>query len=178
MASYKMFIPNISVLWRFLCTFFCRIRTTCAEFATKRGIWWRWKIAAQNNAISLSRRIWHRNRWHQRLCIWVQRMIKNLIFICHFYNISKIHYRDTVTNILNYRQVMGNENIREFISLLKISKQVDNLRLNRYVRRVRQRERYWRRWKFADFLLIILTVIHMSFPVVKDSVSVLREAWF
>src|SRR5699024_5862676 len=54
----------------------------------------------------------------------------NLITVCQFYKISKIHNCNTVGNIFYYIQVVSNKHIGKSMLILKFLQQIDNLALN------------------------------------------------
>ena len=58
-----------------------------------------------------------------------------LIAVGKFHHSAKVHNADTVGNMLNNGQIMGNEQISQIHALLQILKHIDNLRLNRNIQR-------------------------------------------
>ena len=65
----------------------------------------------------------------------MQRVGKNVIRLAVFDQIAQIHNADRIGDMLNNRQIMGDEQIGQVALLLQVFEQIDNLRLNRNVQR-------------------------------------------
>ena len=58
----------------------------------------------------------------------------DFVSFCHLYHVTQIHHTDPITDVSNYRQVMGYEQISQIVLFLKVFQQVDDLGLDRYVK--------------------------------------------
>ena len=63
------------------------------------------------------------------------RGIKHLVARADLHNVARIHNRDAVGYVGNHAKVMGDVNRRKLIFLLQLADQVQDLSLNRYVKR-------------------------------------------
>ena len=127
MAGYIMPAAHVAVFRRFLGTFFAGHGASCAEFAARGRIGGRGQIPCENDTLSLPSGIRNGNRRHKSLRIRVKGIVKNLVLICQFHNIAKIHDCHTVTDIFHHRKIVRNEDIGKIPFLLQIAQKVDDL---------------------------------------------------
>lgn len=73
------------------------------------------------------------NGREQRTGIGVQRVAVQLLAGGNLHNFAEVHDDDTVADMLDHRQVMGNEQVGNAQLRLQVLQQVDDLRLNRNV---------------------------------------------
>jgi len=78
-----------------------------------------------------------RNRYggKQTLRVWVLRIGKNFLRRARLNQIAQMQHADSVGNVLDHAQIVGNEQIRATGLGLNVLHQVDDLRLNRNVER-------------------------------------------
>ena len=80
---------------------------SCMKTATFRGIFGIRNIALQDNA-RFAPPFWIRPGYcgHQGLSIWVFWLCKERLAIRHFYDLTQVHDRDRIADVLNDGQVM------------------------------------------------------------------------
>ncbi len=71
----------------------------------------------------------------QRLGIGVPRTVKQVRRRCNFDNAAKIHHDDPIRDMFDHPQIMADEQIGQIKIASEILKQVDNLRLDRNIKR-------------------------------------------
>src|SRR6202166_329145 len=92
-------------------------------------------LALQPDAPPRHFRIRDRDRRQQRLRIGVQRRGIEFARRCGLDDAAEIHHRDAPADMLDDRQVMGDEEISEPDLLLQVLQQIDDLGLDRYIQR-------------------------------------------
>ena len=90
-------------------------------------------ITLQHNPAFFRIEIYYRNSRKQRLGIGVLSMSIQLISISQFNNPPQIHNRDTVSDIFNNTQIMGNKNIGNTALFFQIHQQIQYLCLDRNI---------------------------------------------
>ena len=69
------------------------------------------KIALKQNLLSFRMAIRHRNRRQQSLCIWMRRIVKQLLLIRELHDMTEIHDHHTICNVLDHTKIVRDENI-------------------------------------------------------------------
>jgi len=87
-------------------------------------------IAFKNHTFFFLTRIGNRHGGEQGLCIGVLGFLVNLVAFGDFDDLAQVHDRDAVTDMLNYPEVMGNEEVGEMHRLLEFLQEIDDLGLN------------------------------------------------
>ncbi len=111
------------------------MRTTGVEPTSRRGIDRTGYIARKHGTIQSSCRIRYRYRSQQRLGIGMTRRLKDLLRRTGLNKLTQVHHADLMRHLANNRQIMGDEHITERQRALKISQQVEDLRLNGHIKR-------------------------------------------
>jgi hypothetical protein len=75
------------------------------------------------------------NRRQQRMGVGMQRSGVDGLFVGDLDQLTELHHRHAVADVLYDGKIMGNEQIGESEALLQILQQVDDLRLDRHVER-------------------------------------------
>ena len=74
------------------------------EYAASRGSERAWHVSCQHYPLSLG--LYNRIRdWHGRkqgLCVWVQRVLIQLVAVCNLGDLTKIHHNYTVAYVTHY----------------------------------------------------------------------------
>ena len=70
-------------------------------------------VPRQNNAFFLGARIWNGHRRKQGLRVGVFRLRVQLTRRRNFYNTAQIHHSNAIADVLDHRQVVGNEQISQ-----------------------------------------------------------------
>src|SRR6204780_1560655 len=96
---------------------------------------WAWNLTLQPDAPSLHLRIRDRHRRQQRLRIGVQRRGIEFARRRGLDDAAEIHHGDASADMLDDRQIMGDEQISEPEFLLQVLQQIDDLGLDRYIQR-------------------------------------------
>ena len=91
--------------------------------------------ALQHHALALDSRVRDGNGREQRLGVGVQRMAKNVVGLAVLHQIAQVHNADSVGDMLDDGQIVGDEKIRQVALFLQGFQQVDDLRLNGDVQR-------------------------------------------
>src|SRR2546427_9055161 len=78
-------------------------------------------------------RVRHRNSRDQSLSIRVKRKIDKLRRTSRLHNLTKIHNRNTITDVLAHGEIMRNEDHRDPLLLNQIDHRVENLRPDRNI---------------------------------------------
>ena len=66
----------------------------------------------------------------QSLGVGMEGMCEDLVGIAQLNHVAQVHNADTVGDVLNDRQVVGDEQVGQVLLFLQILEQVDNLSLN------------------------------------------------
>ena len=72
---------------------------------------------------------------HQALCVWMTRIVKNLIGCSNLHDLSGIHDRHTICHMSHRAQIMGNKYDGCTQFFLNITKQIQDLRLHSHIQR-------------------------------------------
>ena len=91
--------------------------------------------ALQHHALALDSRVRDGNGREQRLGVGVQRVGKNVVGLAVLHQIAQVHNADSVGDMLDDGQIVGDEKIRQVALFLQGFQQVDDLRLNGDVQR-------------------------------------------
>ena len=83
----------------------------------------------------LTLRIGHRHRQQQRLGVGMQRLREQRALVGVFDDAAEIHHRDAVADVLDHREIVGDEQIGEPELALQVHQQIEHLRLDRDVER-------------------------------------------
>ena len=83
----------------------------------------------------LGHRIRYRNRRQQGLRVRVKRCLEQRLGRGELDDVSEIHHRDSVGDVLHHREVVGHEQVGDSELVLKIGEEVDRLRLDRHIER-------------------------------------------
>ena len=103
------------------------------EFRFVHGIIMDGRVVGVQHLILLELRIRNRNRRNQRMRVWVQREVKQLLCIRNLYDISFVDNTDTVGNEPNDGKVMSNKQISNLFFSLEFLQQIEDLGTDRYV---------------------------------------------
>src|SRR6516225_2415359 len=113
-----------------------RVGAARVEMATLRGIDRARHVARQDHALAVPRPVFR--DWHgreQRLGIRVQRRLEQAGFTGHLDDAAEIHDRYPVAYVLDHREVVGDEHIRQTELVLQVHQEIDDLRLDRHIER-------------------------------------------
>ena len=119
----------------FLHTSLACIWTTCRKTAARLRIDRRCQLAFQDHPLFFHMHVRNRDRRKQRLRIWMDRIFKDFVGRTFFDQLSKIHHRNIIGNMLYNRHIVRDEHISQSPLLLQILKQIQNLSLNRHIQR-------------------------------------------
>src|SRR5215813_7854639 len=111
------------------------IGTACVKSATWRRLDGARHVASENDALAARSRIGYRHRREQCLRVRVQRIAEEFVFRSELDNAAEIHHRDPVADVLDDRQIVCDEKIRQPKLALQVDQQIDYLRLHRDVER-------------------------------------------
>src|SRR2546425_1514157 len=100
--------------------------TTRMEPTARRRIDGTGNLTTNHSRPSISR-VRHRNSSDQSLSIRVKRKIDKLRRTSRLHNLTKIHNRNTITNMLAHGKIMRDEDHRDPLLLNQINHQVQNL---------------------------------------------------
>lgn len=105
---------------------------TRSKGAAAGGIKWARNIAFKNDAFVLAGglRIGRRNRGKQRNRVRMHRILKQGCAIGELDDVTEVHDRDPIRNMLNNQEVVSNKEIGELQRLLKLFERIENLSLN------------------------------------------------
>src|SRR5215211_2400555 len=112
------------------------VRATGPESATRRGVHGRRHVAFQDHAFALELDVGvgDGDRGEQGLGVWVQRVAVELLAGRHLYHCAEVHNPHTVGDVLDHREVVGDEQVGQVPLPLELLHQVDDLRLDRDVK--------------------------------------------
>src|SRR5690242_16696335 len=94
-----------------------------------------WHVAFEDHGSADSVWVGGRHRREQSLGVGMPRACEDLTLRRHLDNLAQIHHRNAVSDVLDDRQIMTDEEQREAELPLQILQQVDDLRLDRDVER-------------------------------------------
>lgn len=117
------------------CTFGYCDRASRSEPATRRRIYRCRDIAREYYPLSLFLWIGDRDRGQKSLCVGMKRVLVKLLGLGYFHDLAEIHHGDAIRDVLDHGKPVRDEEIGQPELLLKILKQIDDLRLNRNVER-------------------------------------------
>ena len=104
------------------------------EVAAARGIDRARDVAGQDHALApLDVRVRDRHGREQRLAVRMQRRGEQRALVGQLDDPPEIHHRDPVADVLDDRDVVGDEQVRELVLLLEVHQQVQHLSLDRDV---------------------------------------------
>src|SRR5215472_8100282 len=102
------------------------IGTACVETATWRRLDGARHVARQNDALAARSRIGYRHRREQCLRVRVQRIAEEFVFRGELDNAAEIHHGDTIADVLDDRQIVRDEKIRQPELALQVDQQIDH----------------------------------------------------
>jgi len=112
-----------------------RVRAARPEMASLRRAQGTRHIARQDNALlAATFRVGDGYRLQERLGVGVQGVPEQRSLVGEFDDAAQIHDGDTVRDVLNDREVMRYEEVRNTIFVLKIHQQIDDLSLDRDIK--------------------------------------------
>ena len=85
------------------------------------------KIALKQNLLSFRMAVRYRNRRQQSLCIWVRRIVKQLLLIRELHDMTEIHNHHTIRDVLDDTQIMRDKDVGHAHRFLQLTKQVQYL---------------------------------------------------
>jgi hypothetical protein len=92
-------------------------------------------VALQQDALALDLGVGDRHRGEQRLGVGVARVRVEVLRGRDLDDLAEVHHGDARADVLDDRQVVGDEQVREVELLLEVLEEVDHLRLDRHVQR-------------------------------------------
>ncbi len=101
LLKYRSFLPAAV----------CCIGTAGMEFTSRRWIVGTWHVTFQNDTLTFLLHIRKRDCGKKSFCIGVHRIGIKLGFFCNLNHTSKIHNCDSVTDMADYAQVMGDKQV-------------------------------------------------------------------
>src|SRR6202051_4127560 len=110
-------------------------RASGMEMAARRRLNGTWNLALQSDALPLHFWIRDRDRRQQRLGIRVQRRGIKLARGRGLDDAAEIHDGHALADMLDDRQIMGDEEISQPQLLLQVLQEIDDLGLDRYIQR-------------------------------------------
>ena len=111
MAAHKVAGFNLTLDGSLFLAALHAVRTAGVELAALGRVGGRRDAALQHDTVHLRFRIRDRNCREQSLRVRMQRITENILCRSVLYQIAQIHNADGIGNILDYRQVMGNEQV-------------------------------------------------------------------
>ena len=80
----------------FIFAFFRAVFASGMELASCRRVCRGWDGSLQYNTVHLRFRIRHRNSGEQRLGIWMQRILEDILLIAVFHQVAQVHDTDRI----------------------------------------------------------------------------------
>ncbi len=110
-----------------------RYRTARVEATGGGRIERRWRVAAENDAFSLPLhdRVGYGRCRKQRCCIWVLGIEYDRVRRPGLDDLAEVHHGDSVADVVDERQVVGDDQCRQAEARLDIGKHRNHLRLDR-----------------------------------------------
>ena len=108
--------------------------TAWMEPATERRIDRTGNVALEYDSLLFLLRIGLWNGRHQRDGIRMERIIKELLLVGKFGDLSQVHYGHPLADMFHNAQIVSDEEIGQAEFFLKIVQQIENLGLNRDVK--------------------------------------------
>lgn len=135
MAGRAVIHPNGLQHWHLFFTFFCPQMTVSIKWAgTDRAIHpFRYSRHLRNTSIRLSGKCV--SAGEQQPGVGVPRIGHNSRCTAFLYNAPAIHHQNPIAHSGNQCQIMRNEQVSQFLFLLQILQQMNDLRLNRNIQR-------------------------------------------
>jgi hypothetical protein len=108
------------------------VETTAARRLNGAG-----RIAGENDAppVASHSRVWNGHRREEGLCIRMQGIIIERIPCGQLDDHTQVHHGDPTADVTNHAQIVSNEQVGKAKLVLQVFKQVDNLRLDRDIKR-------------------------------------------
>ena len=135
MARSKVSLSVFLILGSALLTLLRRVGATGMEAAARGRIGGRRNIALKHYSVHLYIGIGVRYRRKERLSVGMERIIKNILLVSVLHHRAKVHNSDLVRNEFYDRKIVRNKEIGEIHRSLQILKKIDDLRLDRHVKR-------------------------------------------
>ena len=113
------------------------VRAARVEVAARRRVDRARHVAAEDDPLAplLDHRVRNRHGGEQRLGVRVQRLIVEIVAGRHLHDLAEVHHGDAVGDVLDDREVVGDEQVGQSELILQVLEQVDDLGLNRHVQR-------------------------------------------
>lgn len=127
MASHHVLRRNFNSGRFFAGANFFGVDTAGSKAASRLGFDGRRNFSFQKNSLSLHINVRNGNGRKQCLGIGMGRMLEKLFTRAEFHDFTQIHYHDIGGNVLDHRQIVGNEQISQGSLLLEILHQIQDL---------------------------------------------------
>ena len=92
-------------------------------------------IASQRHMLGAVVGVHRRHRLGKRLRVWVARRFEQLFSRADFDHFAQIHHHDPIADIADHVQIVADENIGEAELCFQIEQQVEDLRLDGFIKR-------------------------------------------
>ena len=125
-----MFLAHFHVRRHFFQTDLHAVLTAGSERTSLRWIQHINWCSLNRNQTFIALGINTRHRTKKTFCIWMSRLIENIIHRPLLYNLTCIHYRYLITDVCNNAKIVRNKNYSHSCFLLKILHQIQDLSLN------------------------------------------------
>src|ERR687897_2772670 len=114
-----------------------RPRTAVVEVAPAGRVRGRWYVSGDDHALALTLllRVGDRDGREQRGGVGVARLAVERRLVGDLHDLAEIHHGHPVRDVLDYGEVVGDEDVGEVELLLEVLQKVDDLRLDRDVER-------------------------------------------
>jgi len=106
------------------------VGASCSEITAGRGINGTGDVSLQYDLIAFQGRIRNRHRRHEGFSVRVLWLTEKFLRLSCFNNFTQVHHRDTIGDMFDDAQVMGNKKVGKTKFYLKIFQQVNDLGLN------------------------------------------------
>src|SRR5688572_5236185 len=102
------------------------VRATTPETATRRGVHGRRHVAFEYDALALELDVgvWDGDRGEQGLGVWMQWVAVQLLAWRHLYHHAEVHNPNTIGDVLDHREVVGDEQVGQVPLPLELFHQV------------------------------------------------------
>ena len=111
------------------------MRAAGVEVASRRRIDGAGHVAGQQHALSLQSRLGQGDRRQQRLGVGMARRVEQRGLVTDLDDAAQVHHRNPRRDVLDHRQVMGDEQVGDAELALQVLQQVDDLGLHRDIQR-------------------------------------------
>ena len=112
MARDKAPRLSFAQFWPYILAFVAKIFGAAVEKRAASRLCEQLDFAAYGLVAASLRWVWHQNCGKQHLGIGVQRLGAQIGGIGNFHQIAQIHYADSVANVFDYSQIVGDKQIR------------------------------------------------------------------